>query len=78
MLQRRRQLLKAIAPLRWNFQYTTSYWQTLLLALDIVRNVMLTGAKLTRPAGVGSPETCGRSPSLFSWSVLPLSCTDVS
>jgi hypothetical protein len=46
--------------------WANRYWQLLLLALADVRNEMLAGGKLTRPARVGPPESCGKSPSLLS------------
>jgi hypothetical protein len=42
------------------------YWQLLLWAFAIARNVMPTCGKVTRPAHVGSPVSCGTSPLLSS------------
>ncbi len=55
-----------------------NYLQFLLFAFSTARNVMLAGAKLTRPALVGSPVNWGNSPPAVSRSVFSLSWTDVS
>jgi len=44
----------------------------------MLKKVMLTGAKLTRPALTGSPSNCGKSPLLVSRSGFPLSSIVVS